>query len=85
MSICMHVILSGRCFSCFIVCFLQKFDGEIKATVDAAVKIAKSECEVGPEELTGDIYCNNLEPYIRGTIPWDKHKHIRIGAAVNIA
>lgn len=64
---------------------LKKFDGEIKAEVDAAVKISKADVEVGPEELTGDIYCNNLEPYIRGTIPWHKHKHIRIGAAVNLA
>lgn len=63
--------------------FSQKLDGEIKTLVDAAVKIAKTEGEIGMEELTGDIYTNNLEGKIRGTLPWHQLDHKRIGPAVN--
>lgn len=59
-------------------------DGEIKSEVDAAVKIAKAEAEVGMDELAGDIYVNNLEGKIRGTLPWQMLEHKRIGPAVNV-
>lgn len=58
-------------------------DGEIKAEVDAAVKIAKTEAEVGMDDLAGDIYVNNLEGKIRGTVPWVHYEHKRFGPAVN--
>jgi len=63
---------------------LKKFDGEIKTEVDAAVKIAKSEAEIGMEELTGDIYVENLEGKIRGVVPWQLYDHKRVGKAVNL-
>ncbi|XP_046667981.1 pyruvate dehydrogenase E1 component subunit alpha type II, mitochondrial-like isoform X2 [Homalodisca vitripennis] len=63
---------------------LKKLDGEIKAIVDAAVKQAKSDAEVGMDDLAGDIYVNNLEGKIRGTVPWHQLEHKRIGTAANV-
>lgn len=51
--------------------------------MDSAIKIAKTEAEIGMEELTGDIYVNNLEGKIRGTLPWQSLEHKRIGPALN--
>ncbi|XP_054258724.1 probable pyruvate dehydrogenase E1 component subunit alpha, mitochondrial isoform X2 [Macrosteles quadrilineatus] len=62
---------------------LKKFDGEIKAQVDAAVKSAKSDPEIGMDELPADIYVENLEGKIRGVLPWQLLDHKRIGPAVN--
>lgn len=61
----------------------QKFDGEIKAQVDAAVKSSKTDPEIGMDELPADIYVENLEGKIRGTLPWQLLDHKRIGPAVN--
>uniref|UniRef100_A0A1B6CAI5 Pyruvate dehydrogenase E1 component subunit alpha n=1 Tax=Clastoptera arizonana TaxID=38151 RepID=A0A1B6CAI5_9HEMI len=63
---------------------LKKIDSEIKQKVDAATKFAKADSEVGPEELTTDVYVNNYEPYIKGTTPWSKFEHKRVGKAVNL-
>jgi len=63
---------------------LKKLDGEIKAEVDAATKLAKSDPEIGIDELTADIYVENLEGKIRGTLPWQLLDHKRIGPAVNV-
>ncbi|RZF41600.1 hypothetical protein LSTR_LSTR000314 [Laodelphax striatellus] len=54
---------------------LKKIDVEVKAEVDAAVKIAKSEAEIGLDELANDIYSNDLEKEIRSTTPFLFYKH----------
>ncbi|XP_075216303.1 pyruvate dehydrogenase E1 component subunit alpha, mitochondrial-like [Lycorma delicatula] len=63
---------------------LKKMDGEIKGKIDEAVKLAKADVEVGMDELTADIYANELESNVRGTTPWVTYKHKRIGKAVNL-
>lgn len=55
----------------------------IRQKVDEAVKKAKTDKEIGAEELTADIYSHSLEETIRGVSPWDQIPHKRIGAAVN--
>lgn len=52
--------------------------------MDEDVKKAKTDKEVGLEELTTDIYANNKEPAVRGTTPWDKFEHKTLGMAVNV-
>jgi len=52
--------------------------------VDEDVKKAKSDKEIGLEELTTDIYADSREPIIRGTTPWDRYQHKTLGAAVNV-
>ena len=59
-------------------------ESEIRATVDENVKKAKSEKEIGLEELTMDIYADNKETGIRGTTPWDTLEHKSLGKAVNL-
>ncbi|CAG9571818.1 unnamed protein product [Danaus chrysippus] len=54
---------------------LKEIDTKIRKEVDEAVKMAKSEPEVGPEELAGDIYYKNLEPFIRGVQPNSPLQH----------
>ncbi|XP_013148948.1 PREDICTED: probable pyruvate dehydrogenase E1 component subunit alpha, mitochondrial [Papilio polytes] len=48
---------------------LKEIDAQVRKEVDEATKQAKSEPEVGEEELSGDIYRNNLEAVIRGLHP----------------
>lgn len=62
---------------------LKKLEGEIRAAVDEATKKAKVDKEIGVEELTADIYTNNLEGKIRNILPFDPLDHKRIGPAVN--
>ncbi|XP_044749066.1 probable pyruvate dehydrogenase E1 component subunit alpha, mitochondrial isoform X1 [Coccinella septempunctata] len=62
---------------------LKKIEGEIRTVVDEATKKAKTEPEIGLEELTADIYVNNLEGDIRNISPFNPLKHKRIGPAVN--
>jgi len=52
--------------------------------VDEDVKKAKTDKEVGLEELTTDIYADNKESVIRGTTPWDQFEHKTLGMAVNV-
>lgn len=63
--------------------FFQKLEGEIRATVDEATKKAKADKEIGLDELTADIYVQNLEGKIRNIAPFDPLIHKRIGPAVN--
>jgi len=58
---------------------LKKLDNEIKAEVDEATKKAKADREIGLDELTADIYCNTVEPIIRGTTPWNPMPHKNVG------
>jgi pyruvate dehydrogenase E1 component alpha subunit len=63
---------------------LQTLENKIRAAVDEAVKKAKTDKEVGLEELTTDIYADNKELAIRGTTPWDNFEHKTLGMAVNV-
>lgn len=63
---------------------LKKMDGEIKGIVDEAVKKAKTDVEIGMDELTADIYVNELERDVRGTTPFQPFTHKRIGQAFNL-
>lgn len=57
---------------------LQEIDTQVRKEVDEATKQSKSDPEVGIEELSGDIYYNNLEPYIRGVHPDAPLEHINV-------
>lgn len=50
----------------------------MRSEVDAATKQAKSESEIGLEELSADIYCNNLHDKIRGVHPEVPLQHIQV-------
>ncbi len=49
---------------------LKATEKEVRAAVDADVKKAKADAEIGLEELYNDVYENCLEP-VRGMVPWD--------------
>ncbi|XP_050509458.1 probable pyruvate dehydrogenase E1 component subunit alpha, mitochondrial isoform X1 [Diabrotica virgifera virgifera] len=63
---------------------IKKIDGEIRTQVDEATKQAKSDAELGLDELPADIYAVNLEGQIRNIDPWTALTHKRIGPAVNL-
>ena len=63
---------------------LKQIDAEIKKEVEEGVRVAKSEPEIGIEELYGDIYANPLEDDIRGITPFTQHKHITVNKPKNI-
>lgn len=52
--------------------------------MDENVKKAKSEKEIGLEELVTDIYADSKEGFIRGITPWDRLEHKTLGMAVNV-
>ncbi|XP_022120626.1 probable pyruvate dehydrogenase E1 component subunit alpha, mitochondrial [Pieris rapae] len=57
---------------------LKEIDTKVRKEVDEATKQAKVEAEVGPEELAGDIYYNNLENVIRGIHPAAPLQHVEV-------
>ncbi|KAJ0172666.1 hypothetical protein K1T71_011805 [Dendrolimus kikuchii] len=57
---------------------LKEIDARIRKEVDEATKLSKTDPEIGVEELSADIYCNNLEDSIRGTHPGAPLKHIQV-------
>ncbi|XP_063831951.1 probable pyruvate dehydrogenase E1 component subunit alpha, mitochondrial [Ostrinia nubilalis] len=59
---------------------LKEIDAQVRKEVDEATKQAKSEPEVGVEELCGDIYYNNLEHQIRGIHPGAPLQHVEVTA-----
>ncbi|KAI5733748.1 hypothetical protein M8J76_015420 [Diaphorina citri] len=63
---------------------LKKIDTEVKAEIDAVIKKARADPEVGLDELTGDIYAVPLETDIRGTTPFNSYPHKRVGKAINL-
>merc|ERR1712142_733561 len=63
---------------------LKAIEIEVKKSVDADVKKAKSDPEINSEELFYDIYENNLEGKIRGVAPWDQHEHKKTQVAANL-
>jgi pyruvate dehydrogenase E1 component alpha subunit len=64
--------------------FFQSLENKIRAAVDENVKKAKSDKEIGLEELATDIYADSKEAVIRGTTPWDRLEHKTLGMAVNV-
>merc|ERR1712227_652755 len=50
---------------------LKKLEMEVRKSVDADVKRAKTDPEIGVEELYYDVYENNLQGQIRGLLPWE--------------
>lgn len=57
---------------------LQEIDAKVRTEVDAATKQAKADPEIGLEELTADIYSNNLHSEIRGVHPEAPLQHIQV-------
>jgi len=63
---------------------LKGIEVDVKKKVDEDVKKAKSDVEIGVEELFFDMYENNLQGKIRGIAPWDKHEHKKTVKAQNV-
>merc|ERR1712236_90028 len=63
---------------------LKAIEIEVKKSVDADVKKAKTDSEIGAEELFYDIYENNIGGKIRGITPFDQHEHKKTQVAKNI-
>jgi len=62
---------------------LKDIDLEVRQVIDEAVKRAKSDKEIGLDELAADIYSVPIESKVRGVTAFDTLSHKRIGAAVN--
>merc|ERR1712137_26345 len=56
---------------------------EVRSVIDVAVKRAKSDKEIGLDELAADICVNPIDTRIRGVTAFDTLTHKRIGPAVN--
>jgi len=63
---------------------LKGIEVDVKKKVDDDVKKAKSDGEIGVEELFFDMYEANQGGKIRGITPWDKHEHKKTAKAQNI-
>merc|ERR1711923_507717 len=63
---------------------LKAIEIEVKKSVDADVKKAKSDPEINSEELFYDIYEKNLEGTIRGFAPWVHHYHKKTQVSQNV-
>ena len=72
---CYHHVL-------FLFC-RQDIDQEVRQVIEDAVKRAKSDKEIGLEELTADISCNPIDTRVRGVTAFDTLSHRRLGPAVN--
>ncbi|XP_049878453.1 probable pyruvate dehydrogenase E1 component subunit alpha, mitochondrial [Pectinophora gossypiella] len=57
---------------------LKEVDSKVRKEVDEATKQAKTDPEIGMEELAGDIYYNNLHDEIRGILPDQPLKHVEV-------
>merc|ERR1711971_994197 len=63
---------------------IKAIELEVKQSVDADVKKAKSDGEIGEEELYYDIYENNLGGKVRGIFSRDLHEHKKTQQALNV-
>lgn len=63
---------------------LKQIEVEVRKSVDADVKKAKTDPEIGVEELYYDVYEQNLQGKIRGLVPWEKHEHKKTQTAINL-
>lgn len=61
----------------------QDIDQEVRQVIDEATKRAKTDKEIGLDELSADICSEPIETRIRGVTPFDVLQHKRIGPAVN--
>jgi len=63
---------------------LKAIELEVRQLVDADVKKAKSDGEIGAEELYYDVYENNKQGKLRGIASWDQHEHKKTQVAKNV-
>lgn len=63
---------------------IKEIDSKIRVQVDEATKKAKTDKEIGMDEIAADIYSHNLEEPIRGVSIFQNLQHKRIGRAVNL-
>lgn len=61
---------------------VKAIDLKVRKEVDEATAFAKSDAELGVSHLWTDVYSNNLEPKLRGTIAYDID-HIQERKGVN--
>lgn len=67
-----------------MIFLFQKLDGEIRHEIDEATKKAKSDKEIGLDELPADIYSSCLEPKVRNIDPFNHLNHKNIGKPKNL-
>lgn len=58
---------------------LKAFDVEIRAQIEDAAARSKSDGEITLEEMASDVYLNPIEKSVRGVLPYEPVKHVRIG------
>ncbi|XP_023348976.1 probable pyruvate dehydrogenase E1 component subunit alpha, mitochondrial [Eurytemora carolleeae] len=63
---------------------LKAIEAQVRKDVDADVKKVKADGEIGQEELTYDIYEENLGGQVRGVAPWDHWDHKKTQKAINL-
>merc|ERR1711928_81487 len=63
---------------------IKAIELEVKQSVDADVKKAKTDGEIGEEELFYDIYENNIGGKVRGIFSKDAHEHKKTQQAINV-
>ena len=63
---------------------LKKMELDIRKSVDADVKKAKTDPEIGIEQLYYDVYEENLQGKLRGLLPWELHEHKKTQKAINV-
>jgi pyruvate dehydrogenase E1 component alpha subunit len=63
---------------------LKVMEQEIRKSVDADMKLAKTDPEIETKELYYDVYENNLEGKLRGVVPWERHEHKKTQIAKNL-
>jgi hypothetical protein len=63
--------------------YRQDIDQQVRQVIDDAVKRAKSDKEIGLDELAADVAVNIIDPRIRGVSSFDSLTHKRLGPAVN--
>lgn len=64
--------------------FFQKIDGEIRAQIEEATKKAKTDKEIGFDELSADIYAGPIDPKIRNIDPFNPLTHKNINKPINL-
>lgn len=64
---------------------LKDIETDARKEVDEAVTFAKSDAEIGVEELYTDVYVDPLKPTIRGTRHDALHPHKRLNKPFNFA
>ncbi|XP_075215229.1 putative pyruvate dehydrogenase E1 component subunit alpha, mitochondrial [Lycorma delicatula] len=63
---------------------IKGIDKQIKDEINIAAQKCKSDPEVSVDEMTADIYSLPIEEYVRGTHPWQRFQHKRVGTTLNL-